>query len=495
MTTLAQALLQGLSPGGFGLVSNEEEVSGPRLLEVATELADHVQVLLARMPGRLGILLDNTPHFVASLVAVLRLETRAVLFSTKLQRPELEQAIREAGVRWVVTEERWIPLLQELSCRPRCIRRTPFAPFGTLDTYVLDDGTTAVSREPDSPSRELFCQFTSGVSGLMRIVPRTYENVLDEVTAYVRTLALGEADTILCPAPLFHAYGLINGLMACLYTGARLVLTQRFLPGEIVSLTTRHQPTILIGVPFMYGLLGRMFLPRPVRLSSYRYCLSAGAKTPLDMIEGYAGRFGAMVHPLYGSTETGAMAVNLESTGGPTQESVGRPIPRREVRILGEDGAALPPDRDGEIVIRSPGTTPGYLAQPILNRATFRDGWFHTGDVGHFDDAGRLYITGRKSTFINVAGLKVDPFEVERALLASPKVRECAVVGTPHPDCGEAVKAFVVPRDDVSRSELLALCRGHLAAYKVPRELVFLDELPRSPTGKVLRKYLIAGEH
>jgi long-chain acyl-CoA synthetase len=198
------------------------------------------------------------------------------------------------------------------------------------------------------------------------------------------------------------------------------------------------------------------------------------------------------VRQLYGCTEAGTLTANLDEDPVASFESVGKPVDGVEVLIEDEEGQLVPPDTVGEIAVKSPGLTSGYSDMEELNRQAFRDGFFLSGDLGKLDEDGRLTITGRKKLLIEVGGYKVDPIEVEDVVVAHPKVAEAVVVGVETKVQGEElVKAVVVPSDELDDRELIGFCQQRLANFKVPQVVEFREEIPKSPLGKILRKYLI----
>jgi long-chain acyl-CoA synthetase len=210
------------------------------------------------------------------------------------------------------------------------------------------------------------------------------------------------------------------------------------------------------------------------------------------VFEAFGERFGLLVRQLYGSTETGFMTVNLDPDPVATFESVGTAAGDVEIRIIDEDGDTLPVGEEGEVVVSSPAMTDGYSDMEELNREAFRDGYFHTGDLGRLDDEARLYLTGRKKLLIEVGGYKIDPIEVQDVVVAHPKVQEAVIVGAEGRVEGEEiVKAVVVPSEDLEDREVIEFCRERLANFKVPQIVEFREEIPKSPLGKVLRKYLV----
>jgi long-chain acyl-CoA synthetase len=248
--------------------------------------------------------------------------------------------------------------------------------------------------------------------------------------------------------------------------------------------------TVFPGVPFNFRLMAEA--PTGGDLSSLRLAFSAGTALPRQSFEAFGERFGVLVRQLYGSTETGFMTANLDPDPVGTFESVGTPAGDVEIRIVDEEGDPVSTGVEGEVTISSPAMTDGYSDMEELNREAFRDGYFHTGDLGRLDDEGRLYLTGRKKLLIEVGGYKIDPIEVQDVVVAHPKVREAVVVGAEGRVEGEEiVKAVVVPAEDVNDREVMEFCRERLANFKVPQIVEFREEIPKSPLGKVLRKYLV----
>lgn len=438
-------------------------------------------------PGRrVGLMLGNVPEFLVAFLAVAGLGGSAVLLSTYFRTYELKQNCGMLGLEMILATE---------SCRETLSSVSPglqedparFDGFESLRLFRLSAAPGGVSAGPEG---EMVVQFTSGVGGVSKAVGRTRDNIADELRNFCAATGLSDCDRILCMTPLFHAYGLVNGFLPAFFRGACLVLAERFLPRDVLGLALKHRPTVILGVPLMYELLVQLDRVADGAFADTRFCFSAGARLLTTTALAFRNLFGRPIGQLYGSTETGVIAFNHGRAAEEYPESVGHAVPGRDIRVIGEgDGAGA-----GEICIRSAGTAPFYIGAPALTAQAFDDGWYHSGDLGEVNCDGLIRITGRKSTFINVGGMKVDPFEVETVLRAIPGVQDAVVVGIPHKDpsySGELVKAFVVGAPDLSRKSLLRACHEQIAEYKVPREVEFLGELPRTPMGKVLRKYLV----
>jgi long-chain acyl-CoA synthetase len=477
------------------LIFNNRIFSSQHLNERVDSLADKLRDLGVNQHHRIGILFGNTPLFVCSLLAIAKIRASAVLFSTHFKKYELENYISDSYIQLIMSDEKTVSLIQELSYDIEQVYDNLDSSFGHMKIWRIsrqDESSDRIPVPEKWEDKEFTLQFTSGVGGRSKIVPRSYRSVGDEIVNYIKTINLTSEDVVVCPTPFFHAYGLINGFLAPFYQGAAAILTERFIPNDFINLVKTYKPTIFIGVPFMYDILCKTYLEEEVDFYSLRICFSAGAKLSPKVAEGFTGRFGVRINQQYGSTETGTMAVNLYRDGFDNVNSVGHPLPGREMKVVDQNDRDVPVGEEGEIKIRSQGTTNGYLYLEELNKQKFKDGWYFTGDIGRMDTNGNIFITGRKIAFINVAGLKVDPFEVEGVLLSIDAIKECAVVGKEDKTTNrEIVKAFVVVEKEIDVKDIKGLCKERLADYKVPRDIEFVKELPKSPTGKILVKYLL----
>ncbi|MFN9646407.1 MAG: class I adenylate-forming enzyme family protein [Cyanobacteriota bacterium] len=469
------------------------------------ELVDEIE-RFARGLGSLGvsagdrvaIVQPNAPEFVTTFFAVTALGAVAVPLNPAFQKEELASCFRDCRVRVIVTHtshaalcansvagwEYDVPIVTTGGTHPEMLS------YAALVTAHPAGPLPAQARDVDA-----VYQYSSGSTGRPKRVPRTHSALVAEATNVVATTELGPSDRIFCAIPLFHTHGQGNCMLAAIRSGASLViledpnpfLLQRLRALEVLS---RERITVFPGVPFVFRLLADV--TDQADLSALRLCYSAGTALPAETQAAFQARFGVAVRQLYGCTEAGAIAINLDPNPASTLASVGLPIQGVHVQIVNEARHPLPADAVGEIAIRTSAMTRGYHGMDDHNREVFQDGFFYTGDLGRVDAAGRLWITGRKRLFIEVAGNKVDPVEVEDVLAGHPMVREAVVVGVPSGVAGEeTIKAVVVSEGPVEPKELIRHCQGRLARYKVPLLVEFRDEIPKSPLGKVLRKYLV----
>lgn len=332
--------------------------------------------------------------------------------------------------------------------------------------------------------------YSSGSTGKPKRVTRTHGQWLAEFDALLETIRLTDEDCILCAVPLFHTHGFGNCLMAAMLSGSTLVLLSgEFSPRAAARAMEQQHITIFPAVPFMAKMIVDTPFKAPPDFSSLRLCFTAGAALPLDVSRRFLEKFGLPLRQLYGSTETGAVSINFDGENG-TEESIGLPLKGVRVDIVDESGRLLPDGEVGEIAIKSPAMTRQYDGLPEITREHFIEDYFVTGDLAAKNADGRIFIKGRKKLLINVAGNKVDPLDVEAIILKHPKVNEVVVLGKPHDVYGEMVKAVIVSEAGCSTEEIMDLCSRYLAEYKIPRVIEFRSEIPKSPLGKILRKYL-----
>jgi len=348
------------------------------------------------------------------------------------------------------------------------------------------------------PDDTAFLTYTSGTTGPPKGAMNSHGNVVFNSQAYRQWCGLGPDDVILGVAPLFHITGLIAGVTTSLLLGAPLVLAYRFEPSAMLETIRDERATFTVGsITVFIALMNAPDAERDA-LASLTKIWSGGAPIPPSTVKAFQAQFGQYIHNIYGLTETtspshgvpsGATAP-VDDTSGAL--SVGVPIFNTVVRVVGDDGRELPPGEVGEIVTSGPMVVPGYWNKPEETEHALPGGALHTGDVGYMDAAGWFYLVDRKKDQINAGGYKVWPREVEDVLYQHEAVREAAVVGVPDAYRGETVKAYVSlrPGQTATAEELIAFCRQQMAAYKYPRQVEFLDELPKTVSGKLLRREL-----
>jgi long-chain acyl-CoA synthetase len=341
--------------------------------------------------------------------------------------------------------------------------------------------------EPDDPAALLY---TSGTTGRQKGAVLSHGNVVSNYHATRHCIGACPGDRHALFLPLFHCFGQNFILNASLASGGTVLLHRRFDPETTPAALREQGVTHLYAVPTIYILLLNAGIA-PESLPTVRYCFSAAATLPVEVANRWRERFGLAVHEGYGLTETSPFAAyNHEFAHRPG--SIGTPVDNVEMRVVDADDAQVADGEWGEICIRGPNVMLGYWNRPLESAEALRGGWFHSGDIGFRAPDGYFYLVDRVKDMINAAGFKVWPREVEEVLYRHPAIRECAVVGLPDEVRGETVAAFVVPHPTatLAPADVESYCREHMAAYKVPRRVEIVDSIPKSATGKVLKRVL-----
>jgi long-chain acyl-CoA synthetase len=361
--------------------------------------------------------------------------------------------------------------------RPGAGQGDPLAAWGPADA---DTGA----------STPLLLQYTSGSTGAPKRIIRTNRMLGDELVRLSRAFRLGEDDRFLGAAPFSHVNGLVRTMMTSMHVGGTLFPVPAFSRRPVLDLMTRERITYFGAVPYMFAILARSPIRGEVDLSSLRIAFSASAPLLSDDNRLFAQKYGPYVRQLYGSTETGTISVNLQDPADERLESVGLPLDGIRIEIRDENGKRLGPGEEGEVAIASPHAITAYDGNPEATAASFRGGFYLSGDLGVQDAEGYLTLTGRKKFLINRGGFKVNPNEVEKAILSHPQVAEAVVLGAPSSFGDDLVRCVIVRAGPCTEDEILEHCRTRIADYKVPSLIEFREELPKSPTGKILRSEL-----
>ena len=368
---------------------------------------------------------------------------------------------------------------------------------GSLDELFGGEATPVVERADDELAALLF---TSGTSGTPKAAMLTHGSLRANLEQAQRHpgRAVRPDDVVLGVLPLFHIFGLNVVLGLTLYAGASVILVERFDPVSALETVFNHKVTIVLGAPPMFTAWSTM--PQAELeagaespMSAVRLVLTGAAPLPSEVAVAFEQRFGHPLRQGYGLTEASPIVTSSVVDGAPKPDSIGVPLPGMEVRLIDEEGEDALAGDSGEIWVRGPNVFAGYWENPDATAAAIdADGWLHTGDIAVADDDGFLFIVDRAKDLIIVSGFNVFPAEVEEALLDHPGIAEAAVVGVRHPYSGEAVKAFVVcePGHHLEEDEVIEFVADRLARYKCPTKVMFVDALPVSPAGKVLRRSL-----
>jgi long-chain acyl-CoA synthetase len=494
------------------------------------EITDAIAVGLRKEgfePGdRLAVFLQNVPQFEMAMIATWKAGGIMVSVNPMNKGREVTTILNDSGARALLTlEGLWNDVAREVvpgSDVSISITTSELDFLGGSTPKLLD----GISRQRDNATIDLaelvekhrgtepeavslaaddvaFLTYTSGTTGPPKGAMNTHRNVVFNSQTYRDWGALtAEEDAVLAVAPLFHVTGLIAHMGVSLLTGMPLILFYRYDADTALEMIERHKATFTVGSITVYISLMNTPAAETRDLSSLQKILSGGAPIAPATIEAFQAKIGAYIHNVYGLTETtspshfvprGAKAPVDEESGA---LSVGVPVFNTVVRIVDENDGDVAPGEVGEIVTEGPQVVKGYWNNPEETENAIPNGRLHTGDVGVMDAEGWFYVVDRKKDQINASGYKVWPREVEDVIYGHAAVQEVAVVGIPDEYRGETVKAFVSLKagQSVGADELISFCKERMAAYKYPRQIEFLDELPKTASGKILRRELRAKE-
>jgi long-chain acyl-CoA synthetase len=440
---------------------------------------------------KIGLLLPAGVGFAVSFYGTLLAGKSVVPINFLLGERETAHVIADSGIDTIVT-------------LPQLAGKLKDSPLKVIDLpQVLQAAAAAASAAskpaampplPNPKSTDLaVLMYTSGTSALPKGVMLTYGNLQSDIESAIQYAKLEGRHRFLGILPLFHSTGLLATLLAPTTLGAQTIYIARFSPVATLNAIREHKISIMVAVPSMYGAIVRLKDAKPEDFAPMYAALSGGEPLPAAVREAFEQKFQTPLYEGYGLTETiGPIAFN--APGAIRRGSVGRMIPGSTVQITDDDGKPLAQGQTGEIWLKGPMIMSGYYNLPKETAAAITpDGYFKSGDLGYVDPDGYLFVTGRKKELIIVAGEKAVPREIEDVLLKHPAVADAAVVGKKDPSRGEVVVAFVILKEGQTAepSELRDFCRTeNLAQWKCPREVTIVTDLPRSPTGKVLKRVL-----
>lgn len=453
----------------IALAFEEREYTLPELDALACGMATTLEHHGVRAGDRVAIMSSNRPEFVVALRAIWLLGASAVLLSPAWKRTEVEHALTLTTPAYAVGDQ---PVLAE-----------------SMPMLSLDEEITPGERRVNTaaPESDALFVFSSGTTGMPKAVRHTHTSFAVAVQHWRDALDLSSADRMQIMTPPSHILGLLNIVMA-LETGTWIRLHRRFDIDTMLRHIESDRITIEMAVaPIALALAAHPDLEK-YDLSSLRYVMWCATPVTQSVAEAVSRRAGVRWVTAYGASELPVISCN--DIAGARLDTVGRAVPGVDLRVVAlGSGEAVAPGEPGEIQVRSGSAMAGYLPDSATAGA-FSDGWYRTGDVGYLDADGWLRITDRSKEMIKVRGFQVAPAEIEAVLHGHPAVEDCAVFGVPDAANGEAIVAAVKARSAVEADELVGLITRELASYKRPGQVVFVDEIPRLPSGKVLRRVL-----
>jgi long-chain acyl-CoA synthetase len=440
-------------------------------------------------PGdRVGIMLPNVPAFALAYYGVLRAGGVVVPMNVMLKPREVAFYLGDSGAKLVFA---WHEIAQQA--------QDGAAGLGT-ECVVVEPGAferSLASVEPlgvlveRAAADTAVILYTSGTTGTPKGAQLTHSNLAINADVSKQLFSLGPEDIVLGALPLFHAFGQTCGLNAAVSAGGSLALIQRFDAGKALAAIERDRVTVFEGVPTMYAALLHHAERERFGVQTLRLCVSGGAALAVELLRGFERAFGCVILEGYGLSETSPVACFNHPDRERKPGSIGTPIAGVEMKLVDDERQGVAPGELGEVAIRGHNVMKGYWNRlDATEDAIDADGWFYSGDIARIDEDGCFFIVDRKKELIIRGGYNVYPREIEEVLYEHPAVREAAVVGIPHAELGEEVAAAIALKPGVQAtvSELREFVRANVAAYKYPRHVWLVDELPKGPTGKILKR-------
>ena len=471
---------------GFKL--DDVELSYSLLEEGSARVAGLLKAKGLEEGDRVGLMMPNVPYFPVIYFGILRAGGVVVPMNVLLKGREVEFYLGDPGAKLLFA---WGDFAEAAEAgAEKAGAEAILVEPGEFEKLLADQepDTEMADRSEEDTAVILY---TSGTTGKPKGAELTHANLYRNSKGVSEKLGeMSEEDVLLGALPLFHSFGQTCTMNSAVSVGATVTMLPRFDPDKALQIIERDKVTIFQGVPTMYNAMLHSESCDSADCSSLRTCMSGGAAMPAELMRAFEEKFGCVILEGYGLSETSPVA----SFNHPDRErkpgSIGTPIEGVEMQVWDDDGNEVPQGEVGEIVIRGHKVMRGYWGMPEATEKAMRRGWFHSGDMARVDDDGYFYIVDRKKDLIIRGGYNVYPREVEEVLFEHPKIREAAVVGVPHDEWGEEIGAAVVLHEgeELAAEEASEYVKERIAAYKYPRLVWFVDDLPKGPTGKILKR-------
>ena len=517
-------------PNRTAIVFRNKKISYKKLLIMAETVAANLRRNGVSPGDRVSVMMPNLPQTIVAFWGILKAGAVVVMTNPLYMEKELVHQIEDSGAQHMIALDLVWPKLEKLrdklpikkyfitriseslnfplnllyslkTKRDSSHQHVPFDGKHILPWKVLTEGSDRLSTPVANPTETLaLLQYTGGTTGIAKGVMLTHFNLAvnaQQCNAMLKKLA-SEHHIFLGILPYFHVFGLTVCLVFPTMLASTVIPFPRFVPKDVLDGIQKYKPTIFPGAPSVYIALMQQKEIGNYDLTCIRYCISGSSPMPVEQTKRFAALTGASIIEGFGLTEASPVTHLNPIDSVHKIGSIGVPFPDTEARIVDMEvgSVPLPAGKIGELVIRGPQVMKGYWNRPDETASTLRNGWLYTGDIATMDEDGYFFIVDRKKDMIIVGGYNVYPREIDEVLYEHPKVLEAVTVGVPHPTRGEIIKAYVVPKagEKLTKGEIIAHCREQLANYKLPKQVEFRDELPKTIVGKVLRRALRAEE-
>lgn len=454
-----------------------------------------------------ALITGNSPHYLIGFYGVLRAGATVIPINPIYTPDEISYILLNGDVKAVITLDVLLPLVEGLHKHLPSIEHFIICETGeyrgesdlsklSVHSKLIGFMKVVSSGDLNYNATDLFDDdvavilYTSGTTGKPKGAMLTHKNLYSNAIDVGSYLKINNGDRVITTLPMFHVFCLTVCMNAPLMMGGTILIVPKFSPSEIYRIAKEYKATIFAGVPTMYNFL-LQYDGNVEDFKSLRLCISGGASMPVALLQNFEKKFSVIVSEGFGLSEASPVTC-FNPLDRPRKEgSIGTSILNVKNKVVNELGEEVPVGEVGELVVKGNNVMKGYYKMPEETAFTIKDGWLYTGDLAKMDEDGYFYIVDRKKDLVLVGGYNVYPREVEEVLFAHPSIVEAAVVGVPDPNLGEAVHAFIVKKDaELTVEDVLSFCSEHLAKYKIPTYIEFLEELPKNTTGKILRRAL-----
>jgi long-chain acyl-CoA synthetase len=490
-------------PENVAVVFRDVSLTYRELEALTNRFARALAALGVAKGDRVCVLSPNCPEYIIAFYAIARVGAVASPMNPSYREREIEYQLNDTEAVAIVVHRSLVPLVENVRPHARHLRHVIAVGPGPVTVPAVKTFAELIAPQPATPPARVALQeddlvalpYSSGTTGLPKGVMITHRNLVTNNLQFVACIRMRETDRLMLFLPFYHIYGTML-MGAAVYTGATCVLMERFEPVECLELVQRHRVTLFFVVPPVLLMLSNWPELAKYDLSSLRTTMVGAAPVAPELARRFKQLTSVPVLQGYGMTEASPLThVNpVYDEGLNVVDSAGLLAHDTAHKIVDiETGEReLPPGEVGEVCIRGPQIMRGYWRAPEATAAALRGGWYYSGDIGYVDERGYLFIRDRKKEMIKFKGFGIAPAEIEALLVEHPAVADAAVIGKPHPEAGEIPKAFVVKKkgQELTAGEVVAFVKGRLANYKVPGEVEFVDAIPKTPSGKILRRVL-----
>lgn len=489
------------------IIFEDEEITYHELKCQVDQLAAAWKEMGFEKRERIGLMVANHPHYMVSYYAAQALGLIVVQINPHYTTRELLQIIHDSEISYIIVDPFSYKTLKEvkddysfktiMSSQLEAVEKGN--EYIKLETLINFPKKLEKIKEVNPKEDVAVIQYTGGTTGKMKGAMLTHfnitSNVIQSYWMYGEKMVFGE-EIILTATPLYHVYAMTSAMNLGVYIGAKILLFRKFEVNDVLEKIQKYQPTFFPGVPKMYNAFINYPEIETYHLKCLKFCSSGSAPLPVEVIRRFEQLTGAKIGEGFGMSETSPSTHRNPPFGKRKVGSIGIPFPATDCKIVDENNQELGPKMIGELLIKGPQVMKGYWNNELETKKAIQNGWLYTGDLAMMDEEGYFYIVGRKKEMIIVGGFNIYPQEVESVLYEHTDVKEAAVVGIPHEEEGEIVKAYIVPKNhaEIDIEELRGYCYTKLTKYKVPKLFEIRDSLPRNTVGKLLKRLLVEEE-